>query len=149
MTDIGLLRSAVDTGTKPKNITQLSYLTMKIIRWILGKIILTLDFITSPKSVVREAAEQKEIDAVTATMALYQFKACPFCVKVRRELKRHSLNIEVRDAQNNADYKAELNEQGGSSKVPCLRIEKSDKSVEWLYESNDIIAHLKNQFVAA
>ena len=119
---------------------------MKIIRWILGRIILVLDAITSPKSVVREAAAQKEIDAVTANMAMYQFKACPFCVKVRREIKRHGLNIELRDVQNDADIKAELTTEGGRHKVPCLRIEKPDNSVEWLYESNDIIAHLKNQF---
>jgi len=119
---------------------------MKIIRWILGLIILALDAITSPKSVVREPSVQKEIDAVTANMAMYQFKACPFCVKVRREIRRHGLNIELRDAQNDADIKAELTTEGGRHKVPCLRIEKPDNSVEWLYESNDIIAHLKNQF---
>jgi glutaredoxin len=119
---------------------------MKTIRWILGKIILLLDAISAPKGIVRDAAAQKQIDAATASMSMYQFKACPFCVKVRRELKRHSLNIELRDAQNNADIKAELTREGGRHKVPCLRIEKSDSSVEWLYESNDIIAYLKNQF---
>ena len=119
---------------------------MKIIRWILGRIILIIDALTSPKGIDRDSEAQKEIDAATASMSMYQFKACPFCVKVRRELKRHSLNIELRDAQNNADIKAELTREGGRHKVPCLRIEKSDSSVEWLYESNDIIAYLKNQF---
>ncbi|MFT7224122.1 MAG: glutaredoxin [Cellvibrionaceae bacterium] len=119
---------------------------MKVIRWVLGQIILVLDFLTSPKAVVRDTAAQKAIDDVTATMSIYQFKACPFCVKVRRQLKRHGLNIELRDAKNDADLKAELVREGGRYKVPCLRIEKSDKSVEWLYESNDIIAYLKNRF---
>jgi glutaredoxin len=119
---------------------------MKIIRWILGRIILLLDAITAPKGIVRDSAAQKEIDAATASLSIYQFKACPFCVKVRRELKRHSLNIELRDAQNNAAIKAELTNEGGRHKVPCLRIEKPDNSVEWMYESNDIIAYLKNQF---
>ena len=119
---------------------------MKVIRWILGQIILILDFLTSPKAVVREAKEQRAIDDVTASMSMYQFKTCPFCVKVRRELKRHALHIELRDAKNDAEIKAELVREGGRHKVPCLRIEKPDNSVEWLYESNDIIAHLKNQF---
>ena len=119
---------------------------MVVIRWILGQIILLLDFVTSPNPVVREAAAQKAIDDVTATMSMYQFKACPFCVKVRRELKRHALHIELRDAKNDAELKAELVRAGGRHKVPCLRIEKADKSVEWLYESNDIIAYLKTQF---
>ena len=119
---------------------------MKIIRWILGRIILVLDAITTPKGIVRDATAQQEIDAVTATMSMYQFKTCPFCVKVRREFKRQSLNIELRDAKDDAEIKAELVREGGLHKVPCLRIEKTDNSVEWLYESNDIIAYLKKQF---
>ena len=119
---------------------------MKIIRWILGQIILVLDFLTSPKSLVREVTAQKAIDDETATLSMYQFKACPFCVKVRRELKRHALHIELRDAKNDSALKAELVREGGLHQVPCLRIEKPDCSVEWLYESNDIIAYLKTQF---
>lgn len=119
---------------------------MVVIRWILGQIILVLDFLTSPKAVVRETAAQQAVDDVTATMSMYQFKTCPFCVKVRRELKRHALHIELRDAKNDAELKAELVREGGRHKVPCLRIEKADKSVEWLYESNDIVAYLNTQF---
>ena len=119
---------------------------MTVIRWILGQIILFLDVLTSPKSVVRTPAAQLAVDEVTASMSMYQFKTCPFCVKVRRQLKRHGLNIELRDAKNDADLKAELVREGGRHKVPCLRIEKADKSVEWLYESNDIVAYLKSQF---
>ena len=119
---------------------------MKLVRWILGRIILVLDVLTSPKPIVRDAAAQKAIDEITASMSLYQFKTCPFCVKVRRELKRHALNIETRDAKDNAEVKAELVREGGRHKVPCLRTESTDGSVTWLYESNDIIAHLKHQF---
>ena len=122
---------------------------MVVIRWILGQIILVLDFLTSPKAVVRETAAQQAVDDVTATMSMYQFKTCPFCVKVRRELKRHALHIELRDAKNDAELKAELVREGGRHKVPCLRIENADKSVEWLYESSDIIARLKSQFKLA
>ena len=119
---------------------------MKLVRWILGRIILVLDVLTSPKPIVRDAAAQKAIDETTASMSLYQFKTCPFCVKVRRELKWHALNIETRDAKDNAEVKAELVREGGRHKVPCLRTESTDGSVTWLYESNDIIDHLKHQF---
>ena len=119
---------------------------MTVIRWILGQIILLLDVLTSPKYVVRTPAAQQAVDEVTASMSIYQFKTCPFCVKVRRQLKRHGLNIELRDAKGDADLKAELVREGGRHKVPCLRIEKADNSVQWLYESNDIIAYLKQQF---
>ena len=81
--------------------------------------------------------EQAQLDQQTSQFKLYQFKACPFCVKVRRAIKREGLNIETRDAKNNEQYRQELLEQGGKVKVPCLRIEKNGQ-VQWLYESNDL-----------
>ena len=117
---------------------------MKIIRWVLGQIILVLDFLTTPKSVVRDSTAQAVLDHATEKMSMYQFKTCPFCVKVRRELKRQALHIELRDAKNDAGHKAELVNEGGRHKVPCLRIEKPDDSVQWLYESTDIITYLKD-----
>ena len=118
---------------------------MKIIRWILGRVILVVDAVTAPTEVKRSAAEQKKIDELTQPMSLYQFQACPFCVKVRRQLKRHGLKIELRDAKNNQSIKAELVREGGLHKVPCLRTDNPDGSSTWLYESNDIIAHLNER----
>ena len=91
---------------------------MKLIRWILGRIILVVDALASPKPIARNPSVQKEIDQMTASMSMYQFNTCPFCVKVRRELKRHSLNIELRDAKNDAEIKAELVREGGRHMVP-------------------------------
>lgn len=119
---------------------------MKFVRWLLGRIVLTVNFLTRPTAVERSPEAQAAIDGETAKMALYQFDACPFCVKVRRQMTKYALNIELRDAKNNPDIKAELLREGGSPKVPCLRIQKDDGSVQWLYESNDIIAFLKNKF---
>lgn len=119
---------------------------MKVIRWMLGRVILLVDALTSPTPVIREPEHQNSIDESTSSMAIYQFEACPFCVKVRRELKRHSLNIELRDAKNDPEIKAELVREGGRHKVPCLRTDNPDGSIDWLYESTDIIAHLHNTF---
>ncbi len=119
---------------------------MKIIRWILGRIILLVDALTSPTPLIREPAHQREIDDRTSSMAIYQFETCPFCVKVRRELRRQSLSIELRDAKNDLDIKAELVREGGRHKVPCLRTDNPDGSIDWLYESSDIIAHLQDRF---
>lgn len=117
---------------------------MKFVRWLLGRIILFFDFITTPRGVKRDAQLQAEIDAKTQNLSLYQFKACPFCVKVRRAMKRNSLNIELRDAKAEGIHRETLATEGGKVKVPCLRIEQDDK-VTWLYESNDIIAFLENE----
>jgi glutaredoxin len=122
---------------------------MKLIRWVLGRLILAVDFLTRPKPMVREKQDQQAVDAKTAKMALYQFNACPFCVKVRRQLRRHSLNVELRDAKNNAVFKDELTTEGGKHKVPCLRIEDDAKNVRWLYSSDDICAFLDKEFSLA
>jgi len=118
---------------------------MTFMRWVVGRLILTIDFLTQPKPVVRQQARQTVMDGLTANLSLYQFNACPFCVKVRRHIKKHALRIEFRDARNNVAFRNELTEQGGRHKVPCLRIEKSPENVVWLYESNDIISFLTHE----
>ena len=120
---------------------------MAFIRWFLGKLILSINFLTTPRGLKRTADEQAQTDKQTHQLALYQFNACPFCIKVRRAMKRYSLNIELRDAKNNEAFRHELLEQGGRIKVPCLRITNEDGSVGWMYESNDIIRYLEQKFV--
>ena len=118
---------------------------MQFVRWVLGRMILTLDFLTKPKPIRREKSEQNKLDSITASYSLYQFHACPFCVKVRRQIRKHSLNIEYRDAKNNISHKKELVDKGGRHKVPCLRIDDNSKNTEWLYGSNEIISYLQSQ----
>jgi len=119
---------------------------MKFVRWLLGRLILTIDFLTRPKPIKRKDADQAVIDAKTAKMSLYQFNACPFCVKTRRQIRKQSLNIELRDAKNNMAFKDELLTQGGKHKVPCLRIENGTQDITWLYESNEINDFLEKEF---
>jgi len=119
---------------------------MALIRWVLGRIILLVDFLFSPKGVKREAKIQSEYDRETAKLSLYQFAACPFCVKVRWAMQRNALKIETKDAKRNPQYAKELVEGGGSLKVPCLRIEENDGTVAWMYESSDIIDYLEQRF---
>ena len=116
---------------------------MKFVRWFLGRLILTLDFIFTPRSKKHSSEIQQKLDEQTHRFKLYQFAACPFCVKVRRAIKREGLNIETRDAKNNPAFRRELEEQGGKIKVPCLRIEEQGK-VTWLYESSDIVSFLQS-----
>ncbi len=118
---------------------------MKFVRWLLGRIILMLNFIFSPRGVKRSPEAQKVADEKARHLSLYQFEACPFCVKVRRELKRQSVDIDLRDAKSDPAHRTDLESGGGKIKVPCLRIEKEGKS-EWMYESSDIIQYLQKEF---
>ena len=117
---------------------------MSLIRWPIGRLILLLNFIFSPRSPKRTTEEQQKVDEKIQNLSLYQLPTCPFCVKVRRTMKREGLNIELRNINQENEYREELSNEGGKHKVPCLRIEKSDGKVQWLYESNDIITHLQH-----
>lgn len=118
---------------------------IKALRNGLGQLIIFADWLTRPKALKRTAEQQAEIDAQTANLALYQFHACPFCVKVRRAMHAFNIKVELRDAKDNAQFRQELLEQGGRVKVPCLRIEEAGE-VRWMYESNDIIQYLQERF---
>jgi glutaredoxin len=122
---------------------------MKAIRWPIGQLILLLNFIFSPKSPKRADAEQAKLDNKTQHLSLYQLPSCPFCVKVRRTIKREGLKIELRNISGKTDFRDELVREGGKRTVPCLRIEKPDGKVQWLYESNDVVAHLQGLAKAA
>ncbi|MEZ5524995.1 MAG: glutaredoxin [Pseudomonadales bacterium] len=121
---------------------------MRIVRMILAPILLFLNWITTPRGVKRSPELQQQIDQQTAGLSLYQFKACPFCIKVRRCFKRHSLKVVTRDAKNDEKVRQELLEQGGKIKVPCLRIEENGE-VNWLYDSNAIVEYLQGRFANA
>ena len=121
---------------------------MRVIRYVLGQIILFIDWITRPSSPNHAPEVQQALDAQTRDMALYEFRLCPFCVKTRRAIRRLGLNIETRDASRDARHKAELTEQGGQYQVPCLAIREGGQT-RWLYESGDIISYLEQRFSQA
>ncbi len=122
---------------------------MSMIRWPIGQLILLINFIFSPKSPKRALIEQTKLDEETLGISLYQLPSCPFCVKVRRSIKREGLKIELRTISGKNDYREELIREGGKRTVPCLRIEQADGQVQWLYESSHVVAHLQSIAKAA
>lgn len=118
---------------------------MKIVRAIVGSLILGIDRLTAPNSPKRDAGAQTELDRRTRNLTLYLLAACPFCVKVRRQIRRQGLTIAERDIKRDAGAGEELIAGGKLDQVPCLRIERPE-GVEWMYESSAINAYLKKQF---
>lgn len=118
---------------------------LKLLRNGLGLLIVFISSITLPKQIQRPEEQQKAAQQLANKLSLYQFYACPFCVKTRRAIHALNIKIEYRDAANNKQHRSELLEQGGEIKVPCLRIEEAGTS-RWLYESSDIINYLNKQF---
>jgi glutaredoxin len=116
---------------------------MFIVRWVVGRIILLLNFIFSPSRPKRAPDLQAKIDSNTQHLSLYQLPACPFCVKVRRAIKRNGLNIELRNINQNENYREELIKEGGKRTVPCLKITDENEQVTWLYESSEVVNYLQ------
>ena len=118
----------------------------KTVRILLGPFIHLWEFVTRPTGVVRAPAQQAEVDAQCRDLALYQFKTCPFCMKVRQEMRRLSLNIDRRDAQKAGAHRADLIQGAGQPKVPCLRITDAAGNSKWLIDSGAINAYLNERF---
>ncbi len=121
---------------------------VKALRVGLGQLIIFIDFLTRPGKKQRPAEAQAKVNSAAKDLTLYQFHACPFCVKTRRTLRRLNVPVALRDAKNSEQDRQTLLEQGGKIKVPCLRIEENGQTT-WMYESKVIIDYLDKRFAAA
>lgn len=81
-------------------------------------------------------------------LALYYFPTCPFCRRVLAALERLDVDVELRNINENAEYRDELVAARDRATVPVLRIESPDGSTRWMPESRDIIRYLERTYSA-
>lgn len=120
----------------------------KTLRLVLGPVMLLKERLTQPAGVQRAPEAQASVDLQCQSLALYQFNTCPFCIKVRQEMRRLSLPIEKRDAQHNTANRQHLLQGSGATKVPCLQITEANGQTRWLQDSATIVAYLRDRFAA-
>ncbi len=124
----------------------LKKILLKIFREGVGGLMAFISWLTKPRKIKRSPEEQHRVDAIAKNMSIYQYFACPFCIKTRRTVHRLNIPLEYRDAQvRGGEHRNTLEKEGGAIKVPCLRIDEGEQTT-WLYESNDIIAYLNKTF---
>ncbi len=121
-------------------------LFFRTLRLVLMPFMLLWARIGAPKGVLRSAEAQREVDTACANLTLYHFPTCPFCIKVRHEMARLSLPIELRNALNDSGSRAELEQGGGKIQTPCLRIADAQGGMQWMYESEEIKRYLQQRF---
>lgn len=121
------------------------YLFMPL-HWLVGGIIRGVDLLTSPKPMQRSTEAQQQVDQACTAFTLYHYPSCPFCVKVRRQMKRLNLTIPYIDPRRDSQAMQALQQQGGKVQVPCLQIDNQDGTSQWLYESTDINDYLTERF---
>ena len=120
-------------------------LIISLIRNLLGGIFVFFDVITRGTRLKRDPAARLQVEKEAEGLTLYQFFACPFCIKTRRAIYKLNLPIGKRSASKGSPYREELLQGGGKIQTPCLRIE-TDGEVTWLYESSAIIQYLQQRF---
>ena len=72
---------------------------------------------------------------------LYVGTVCRFCKKIENFMEENNINIPLVNINEDRQAMLELMEKGGKRQVPCLYHDG-----EYLYESDDIIAFLKENY---
>ena len=72
---------------------------------------------------------------------LYVGTVCRFCKKVENFMEENNINIPLVNINEDKKAMLELMEKGGKRQVPCLYHDG-----EYLYESDDIITFLKENY---
>ncbi len=118
----------------------------KTLRIVLGPVMVLKERLTQPTGLVRAQSTQDIIDKQCESLQLYHYKTCPFCMKVRQEMRRLSLPIQRVDAQPEGREREALKQGGGLTKVPCLKITDATGNSQWLYDSDKIVVYLRSRF---
>ena len=121
----------------------------KTLRVVLGPFMLVGEYLARPKGLYRPPEIHGQVDQQCRNLVLYQYKTCPFCIKVRQEMRRLSLNVKGLDAQHEGENRSALLNGGGKAKVPCLKITDQTGKTEWLYETGEIITYLRGRFATS
>ncbi|MDG1122316.1 MAG: glutathione S-transferase N-terminal domain-containing protein [Glaciecola sp.] len=118
---------------------------ISLIRNGIGGILVFFDIITRGTKLKRSPQAQQHVQVELEALSLYQFFACPFCIKTRRKMYKLNLPIKTLSAAKGSPHREALLNGGGKIQTPCLRIEQNGQ-VQWLYESSAIITYLEKRF---
>ena len=79
-------------------------------------------------------------------LLLYQTFTCAWCGYVRETAGGLGITLAYKDVGRDLEAMQALYRARGRGQVPVLRIEHPDGEVQWMPESVDIVAYLKERF---
>ena len=93
---------------------------MALIRWFVGRVILLINFLFSPRSPQHSSELNAKLNDALLGMLLYQYPACPFCVKVRRAMKRSGIQLPLIDAKRDPVARQTLEQEASDGTMPKI-----------------------------
>ena len=78
-------------------------------------------------------------------LALYHYRFCPYCIRVRRVIDELGIEVELRDILESPEHRKALVDARARATVPVLRCTSPEKD-RWMPESRDIIRYLRTRF---
>ena len=76
------------------------------------------------------------------SLALYYIPTCPFCKMVIKTINQLGIEVELRNINEDTNYRDELVSVRDRATVPVLRITSPDSDDRWMPESRDIVSYL-------
>lgn len=76
------------------------------------------------------------------SLLLYYRPTCPYCAKVLGFMRENSITLEMKNLEENSEFRQELIKIGGKGQIPCVIIDG-----QAMYESDDIINWLKENLI--
>lgn len=87
--------------------------------------------------------EDNSANTTSPKLALYVTPICPYCIFVRTAITKLGLDVEIRNIYSQEHFE-DLVAARNRATVPVLRISHPNEGAdEWLPESMDIVAYLK------
>ncbi|QIZ83802.1 glutaredoxin [Bermanella marisrubri] len=110
----------------------------------LQKLLYSCSVMLTP-TVKRSSKEQRRVEKVASGLTLYVSDTCPYCTKVKKQVKHLNIPLTIKNLDRCHIYQKELLSGGGKAQVPCLKIDRS-KGVEWVYRSEQIANYMDKKF---
>lgn len=118
---------------------------MSFVRYFKGKTLSWAYQLVPARPLVCSRERRDAMERESRRMQLYFSHVCPSSLAAQRYCQRLGLRVVEKNVARVLSYRNELLNEGGQSRVPCLRIEE-DGEIKWLYSCDSIRSYLEQRF---